>query len=86
MIKQLITIGSDSKCAFIINRITWPTLSYDIVEKIKPIHAQIIHDDNACFLNPFSDYIYINGCGITSDYSEQCPCKIKNGLIKLDIV
>ena len=84
MIKRVITIGSDSKCDFVINRTTMPTLMDYIIERIKPIHAQIIQDDDEYYLNPFSDYIYINGCGITSEYFKQHPYEIKNGLIKLD--
>lgn len=85
MIQRVITIGSDSKCDFVINRTTMPTLMDCIIERIKPVHAQILQDDDEYLLNPFSDYIYINGCGITSDFCKQNPLKITNGLIKLDI-
>lgn len=85
MIKKLITIGIDSKCDFVISKNTMPTLKYDIIEQIKPVHAQILQDDDEYLLNPFSDYIYINGCGITSDFCKYNPQKITNGLIKLDI-
>ena len=66
MIEKVITIGSDSKCDFVINRNTYPTLMDCIIDRINPIHAQIIQDDDCCFLIPFSDYIYINNVGVTS--------------------
>lgn len=88
MIKRVITIGSNSKCDFVINEITMPTLRYDILKQIKPIHAQILQDDDEYFLNPFSDYICINGCGITSDFcthrNGNDPITNINGLIRLD--
>ena len=86
---KVITIGSDSKCDFVINSTIMPTLDSFIIERILPIHAQILQVDNEYYLKPFSDYIYINGCGITSN---ACICedvfspnKDADDVIKLDI-
>ena len=65
MIKRLITIGSDPVCDFVINRQTWPTLADYIVDSIIPLNAEIIQDDEGCYLVPFKDNVYVNGTGVT---------------------
>ena len=89
MIKKVITIGSDSKCDFVINRTTYPTLMDCIIDSINPIHAQIIQDGDCCLLVPFSDYIYINDMGITSlnfqSLIDSGDVKVEKGSIILDV-
>lgn len=88
MIEKVITIGSDSKCDFVINRSSYPTLMDDIIDNIKPIHAQIIQDGDCYWLVPFSDYIYVNNVGIASDRFQSMKnngdVKVDNGSIMLD--
>ena len=88
MIKKLITIGSDSKCDFVINKTTYPTLMDCIIDRIKPVHAQIIQDGDCYWLVPFSDYIYINDAGITSlrfqSLIDSGDVKVEKGSILLD--
>lgn len=89
MIKKVVTIGSDSRCDFIINRSTYPTLMDCIIERINPIHAQIIQDDENFYLIPFSDYIYVNEIGIMSfafqQMVEKGNVRVVNNSICLDV-
>lgn len=68
---KVITIGSSPQCDFVINRNTMPTLMDSITSQIKPVHCQIIQKDDESFrLIPFSEYIYINDCGINAPASK----------------
>lgn len=60
MITNVITIGSDAACDFVINQFTKPTMDSYCFERILPIHAQILEEDNQYYILPFSDYISIN--------------------------
>lgn len=88
MITRVITIGSDAKCDFVINRATWPSLREDIIERIKPIHAKIIQDDGCYYLIPYDDYIYINDVGIGSPQfhylKDDGLVRMRNDAIQLD--
>ena len=61
MITNVITIGSDAACDFVINQFTKPMMDSYFFERILPIHAQILEEDNQYYILPFSDYISING-------------------------
>lgn len=61
MITNVITIGSNAACDFVINQFTRPTMHSYCFERILPIHAQILEEDNQYYILPFSDYISING-------------------------
>lgn len=66
MVTNVITIGSDLACDFVINHITMPLCDKEIIKRICPIHAQIFQDDNMYYLQPFSEDIFINEIGISS--------------------
>ena len=63
---KVMTIGSSSQCDVVLN-----INNTYVMEQIKPVHCQIIQDDNGNFrLIPFSEYIYVNNCGINAPLSK----------------
>lgn len=80
MVTNVITIGSDLACDFVINHITMPLCDKEIIKRIYPIHAQIFQDDNMYYLKPFSSDIYINEIGISSSLFQEM---VHNGDIQI---
>ena len=80
MVSNVITIGSDLVCDFVINSITMPYHREEIIKRIQPIHAQLFIDDSVYYLRAFSGDIYINDIYVSSPLFETM---ILNGEVQI---